>query len=110
MLRRAGRPAVELFEPSRTAYVRLFSRYGRSSATRANSEAGTATQSFMTTPCWTTGSVRYFFMKATRSSSGSRSRRSPVGERYVNILPFVDVYGIVAPLRSMLGFDASSVW
>jgi len=27
----------------------------------------------------------------------------------VNILPFVEVYGIVAPLRSMLGFDASCV-
>jgi hypothetical protein len=63
----------------------------------------------MTTPCWTTGFVRYFFMNAARSSSGSRSRRSPLGERYVNILPFVDVYGIVAPFLSMLGPVARSL-
>jgi hypothetical protein len=63
----------------------------------------------MTTPCWTTGFVRYFFMNAARSSPGSRSRRSPLGERYVNILPFADVYGMVAPLRSMLGSVARSL-
>jgi len=63
----------------------------------------------MSTPCWTTGFVRYFFMNAARSISGSRSRRSPVGVRYVNIFPFTDVYGIVAPLRSMLGSLARSL-
>jgi hypothetical protein len=63
----------------------------------------------MSTPCWTTGFVRYFFMNAARLSSGSRSRSSPFGDRYVNILPFADVYGIVAPLRSMLGSVARSL-
>jgi hypothetical protein len=63
----------------------------------------------MRTPCWTTGFVRYFFINAARSSSGSRSRRSPPGDRYVNILPFADVYGMVAPFRSILGSVARSV-
>jgi hypothetical protein len=53
--------------------------------------------------------VRYFFMKAARSSSGSRSQRSPPGDRYVNILPCVEVYGMLAPLRSMLGSVATSL-
>jgi hypothetical protein len=48
-------------------------------------------------------------MNAARSSWGSRSRRSPLGDRYVNILPFADVYGMVAPFRSMLGSVARSV-
>src|SRR5205814_941318 len=68
----------------------------------------TATKSFCTMPYATASFARYFFMNVARSSSGSRSRRSPVGDRYVNIFPLVDVYGMVAPLRSMLGSVAMS--
>jgi hypothetical protein len=84
-------------------------RYGLSSAVRAKRALGTPTQSFITIPDWITGFVRYFFMNAARSSSGSRSRRSPLGERYENILPFVEVYGMVAPLRSMPGSVARNL-
>lgn len=99
---------VPFFAPSRFAYARLIGRYGASSRVRANSPGGTATNSFMTTPYESASFAPYFFMNASRSLGGSRSRRSPVGERYVNIFPLADVYGIVAPLRSMLGSVAMS--
>src|SRR5262249_7972999 len=70
--------------------------------------SGTSTYSLWIVPYCSQSVVLYFFRNESRSAVESRRASLPVLVRKLNMWPFKDVYGMVAPLRATRGFVATS--
>ena len=93
---------------SERTYATLASKYGRRAAGRARIALGTTTYSTITWPCCSQSRVLYLVRNASRVPAGKRSASVPSLVRKLNMCPWSDVYGIVAPLRSTPGVEATS--